>query len=150
MFQAGTGFTGLRSVRGTKCLTQRVLVRAFRCHLTRRVISKTLPLMSCAMVIPDSARTDRCFCHWVWFHTKGLEHPGPVPAPGPSPCPRLLPLPGQAWVLAECRPAWKSTLLLSKLLDEDGHSRRLCSHFLDEGIVVLPLRLQAHLKRHLV
>lgn len=49
MFQAGTGLTGLRSVRGTKCLIQKVLVRAFHCHLGRRVISKTLPLMSCVM-----------------------------------------------------------------------------------------------------
>lgn len=39
-------------------------------------------------------------------------------------------------------------LLLSQLLDEDGNSRRLGSYFLDEGVVVLPLRFQTHLKEH--
>lgn len=37
-------------------------------------------------------------------------------------------------------------LLLSQLLDEDCDSRCLCSYFLDEGVVVLPLWLQTHLK----
>lgn len=37
-------------------------------------------------------------------------------------------------------------LLLSQLLDEDGDGRRVCSHLLDEGVVVLPLWLQTHLE----
>lgn len=36
-------------------------------------------------------------------------------------------------------------LLLSKLLDEDGDGGRVCSHFLDEGVIELPLWLQTHL-----
>lgn len=40
-------------------------------------------------------------------------------------------------------------LLLSQLLDEDGDSWWVGSYFLDKGVVVLPLRLQTHLKhRH--
>lgn len=40
-------------------------------------------------------------------------------------------------------------LLLSQLLDEDADGGCLRSHVLDESVVVLPLRLQAHLKTHL-
>lgn len=37
-------------------------------------------------------------------------------------------------------------LLLSQLLDEDGDGGALRPHLLDEGVVVLPLRLQTHLE----
>lgn len=62
MFQAGTGLTGLRSVRGTKCLIDRGFkLDHFSFISPARWSIRALPLMSCEMVVPDSARTDICW-----------------------------------------------------------------------------------------
>lgn len=62
----------------------------------------------------------------------------------PSPWSRPLPLQFLLW-----REELVACLLLSQLLDEDGEGGALRSHLLDESVVVLPLRLQTHLKTHL-